>query len=54
MTDEQRLSFAAGRLYGLAGTVRYQMDPDLRIELKTIAQLLAHQEVPSAEEKLAP
>ena len=54
MTDQQRMAFAAGRLYGLAGTVRYQVDPDMRIELKTIAQLLAHQEVPDTAEKLAP
>lgn len=45
MTDEQRMQFCAGRLYGLAGTVRYKIEPDLRKEIKEIAQLLAHQEV---------
>ena len=45
MTDKERMSFVCGRLYGLSGTVRYQMDSDLRIELKNLAALLARQEV---------
>lgn len=45
MTDNQRMSYVCGRLYGLAGTVRYQMDSDLRIELKNLAAFLARQEV---------
>lgn len=44
MTDEQLLQYAAGRLYGLCGTLRYEIDPQLRIELKEIAQKLARQD----------
>ena len=54
MTDQQRMAFAAGRLYGLAGTVRYQVDPDMRIELKTIAISAELRQVPDTAEKLAP
>ena len=45
MTDKERMDFVCGRLYGLAGTTRYTIDPDMRIELKDLAALLAKQEV---------
>lgn len=44
MTDEQRLQYVIGRLYGLCGTVRYEMDPKLRLELKELAAILNKQE----------
>ena len=44
MTDQQKMAFVCGHLYGLAGTVRYQLDDDLRAELRTLAQLLATHE----------
>ena len=41
-TDKQKLQYVIGRLYGLAGTVRYTIDDQLRMELKEIARTLAN------------
>lgn len=38
VTNNQRLSFLVGRLEGLAGTVRYQLDEECREELKELSQ----------------
>ena len=44
MTDEELMSYVSGRLYGLGGTVRYDIADELRLELKGLAQRLARQE----------
>ena len=36
----ERTAYLVGRLQGLAGTVRYKVEPEMRIELKEIASLL--------------
>ena len=40
--QKQQIQYICGRLYGLAGTVRYAMDDQLRTELKEIATTLAN------------
>lgn len=38
VTNDQRLSYLVGRLEGLAGTVRFQLDEECREELKELSQ----------------
>ena len=40
-TTTQRLAVLAGRLDGLAGTARYNLPDELRVELKEIATAVA-------------
>ena len=37
MTPEQSVNYLRGRLDGLSGTVRYDLSPNLRRELKDLA-----------------
>lgn len=39
-STKERTAYLVGRLQGLAGTVRYQVDPEMRKELKEIASML--------------
>ena len=48
--SQEKIAWVSGRLYGLCGTVRYKIPDELRIELKSLAALLAGQEV-SKEQK---
>jgi len=43
--SDEKIAWVSGRLYGLCGTVRYDIPNELRIELKQLAALLAGQEV---------
>ena len=43
--SQEKIAWVSGRLYGLCGTVRYEVPDGLRVELKNLAALLAGQEV---------
>jgi len=47
--DPSKISFVSGRLYGLCGTVRYDIPHELRIELKNLGAMLNNQEVKTTD-----
>lgn len=46
LTPSQALEFCVGRLAGLSGTARYDLNDELRAELKEIADRLASIHLP--------